>query len=130
MANKYRKKLGLFIIRIEEEHPENYDFLLKLKNKLDIGDANIEVHKCPIKNYKELIVSYKTIYMNTFNVTVLDITNPKAFKTVFRHESFQLWESPICGFLVDSTKDYIIVNSAGMSIIALGSEDKRAYKGN
>ena len=73
---------------MEEEHPEKFNFLLKLKNKLDIGDANIEVHKCQTRHYKELIISYKTIYMNTFNVTVLDITNPKAFKTVFRHESF------------------------------------------
>lgn len=46
MANKYRKKLGLFIIKLEEEHPDNFEFLLKLKNKLDIGDADIEVHKC------------------------------------------------------------------------------------
>ena len=68
--------------------------------------------------------------MNTYNITVLDITNPKFFKTIFRHESFQLWESPIGGFLVDSTKDFIILNSAGLSIVALGSEDKRAYKGN
>ena len=88
MANKYRGKLGLFIIKLDEENPDDYKFLLKLKNKLDIGDADIEVHKCQEKHYKELIVSYKTIYMNTYNVTVIDITDPKRFKTIFRHESF------------------------------------------
>ena len=101
MANKYREKLGLFIIKLEEEHPENYMFLLKIKNKLDVGDADIEVHKCKEKGYKELIISYKTIYMNTYNVTVIDITSPTVFKTIFRHESFQLWESPIKGFMVE-----------------------------
>ena len=130
MANKYRGKLGLFIIKLDEENPDDYKFLLKLKNKLDIGDADIEVHKCHEKHYKELIVSYKTIYMNTYNVTVIDITDPKKFKTIFRHESFQLWESPIKGFLVDSTKDYVTLNSNGLSILALGSTDKRVHTGN
>ena len=75
MANKYKHKLGLFVIKLEEENPEKPHFLLKLKNKLDIGDADIEVHKCPEKGYKELIISYKTIYLNSYNVTVIDITN-------------------------------------------------------
>jgi len=47
---------------------------MKLKNKLDISDANIFVLRNPVKMYKELILSYKTIYLNTYNITVLDIS--------------------------------------------------------
>jgi len=130
MANKYKDKLGMFVIKLEEEAPENFIFLLKLKNKLDIGDADIEVHKDNFKGYKELILSYKTIYMNTYNVTVIDITQKNRFKTIFRHESFQLWESPIKGFLIESTKDYVMLNRDGLWIMALGNEDKRIFNGN
>jgi hypothetical protein len=47
---------------------------MKLKNKLDIADANIFVLRNPDRMYKELVLSYKTIYLNTYNITVLDIS--------------------------------------------------------
>ena len=37
---------------------------------------------------KELVISYKTIYINTFNVAVLDITTEAQQQMIFRHESF------------------------------------------
>ena len=44
------------------------------KNKLEIGDCNIYVIRGidPIskKYYKELVIAYKTIYINTYNVFV------------------------------------------------------------
>ena len=48
---------------------------MKWKNKLDIADADIALTEA--NEYRELIVSYKTIFMNTFNVLMVDITNPK-----------------------------------------------------
>lgn len=58
----------------DDEKPNQYKFLLKWKNKLDIGDAGIQIIRQKNK-FKELAISYKTIYMNTFNVQVIDISN-------------------------------------------------------
>lgn len=90
MANRYHDKLGFFCIVFHEENPDDFHFLIKLKNKLDIADANIYVLRNMAKMYKELVLSYKTIYLNTYNVTILDISNPKDQNenAVFRHESF------------------------------------------
>lgn len=94
MANRYKGKLGFFVIRFQEEDPDDSHFLIKLKNKLEINDANIFVMRTmgqgPEKNnnYKELVLSFKTIYLNAFNITVLDISKKHKENAVFRHESF------------------------------------------
>ena len=90
MANRYHDKLGFFVIVFHEENPDDFHFLINYKNKLDIGDANIMVLRNSQKMYKELILSYKTIYLNTYNITVLDISTAfaKNENAVFRHESF------------------------------------------
>jgi hypothetical protein len=43
LTNKYEEKLGFFVLKIKEGNPYNQDnsFLIKWKNKLDIGDTNI-----------------------------------------------------------------------------------------
>jgi hypothetical protein len=43
LANKYREKLGFFLIRMSENDPGDFKFLTKWKNKLDLGDASINV---------------------------------------------------------------------------------------
>jgi hypothetical protein len=60
---------------------------LKYKNKLDIADADIAVMRNPAKQLKELIVSYKSININTYNVYVVDISSDVPWP-LFRHESF------------------------------------------
>jgi hypothetical protein len=47
---------------------------MKWKNKLDIADADIAVVRNEDKKFKELVVSYKTIFINTYNVKVIDIS--------------------------------------------------------
>jgi len=37
---------------------------------------------------KELIISFKTIYINTYNVVCMDITVDDEQLMIFRHESF------------------------------------------
>ena len=64
-------------------------------------------------------------------VTVIDISDIKEeHSTIFRHESFQLWESDVMGLLISSNKDFIILNRDGMSVMPLGKQDKRVFKGN
>jgi len=63
----------------------NGEFIINMGNKLDIADANMFVLKNETHGYKELIVSYKTMYINTFNCMVVDLTDKLI---IFRHESF------------------------------------------
>jgi hypothetical protein len=93
LANKFQEKLGFFIIKMKELNPNAFKFLIRWKNKLDIGDTYGTVCRNHKKGFKELIISYKTIYINTFNVIVMDITTDDESTLIFRHESFQLWES-------------------------------------
>lgn len=56
-----------------------------------------------------------------------DKKNPQV--TLFRHESFQLWEGEVRGFLINSNinskKDFCILSKTGLDIIALGIIDKK-----
>ena len=107
MANKYRDRLGLYVVKFNEDDPDDYHFVIKHNNKLEINDGNIFVMrslglgKDGNSHYKELVLSFKTIYMNSFNITVLDISRNKQENAVFRHECFQLWESPCFGFMIE-----------------------------
>lgn len=124
LANKYMEKLGVFLIKFEEEEPLNHKFFLKYKNKLDIADADIAVMRNPQKQLKELIVSYKSININTYNVYVVDISGDTPWP-LFRHESFQLWESQISAFYLEKSKDYVMINRDGISVLSLGCFQKK-----
>ena len=85
------------------------------------------------QEYKEIIIGYKTIYINTFCVEVNDISGVKDnSKTItsMNHESFQLWESDVYGFMITGNKDFIIINKTGMIIISLGQKSKREIVDN
>ena len=75
------------MIRVSEEDPSDYQFLIKWTNKLDIGDPNLYILKNEEKGHKELIVSYKSIFINTYNVMCLDISIMDEQLMIFRHES-------------------------------------------
>ena len=133
LTNKFEEKLGFFVIKFKEDNPLTKSFLIKWKNKLDIGDTNINVLRT--ENTKEVIISFKTININTYNLMVMDISKDsvgqKEKKTIiFRHESFQLWESKITGMLLNKHKDFITLNRDGINILALGSKDKRPLVDN
>jgi len=58
---------------------------------------------------------------------VIDISTPEQW-LLFRHESFQLWESQITGFLMKRTKDFVTINRDGVSVYSLGTQMKRVIK--
>jgi hypothetical protein len=68
VANKFQDKLGVFVIRFDEDDPNHSNFFLKYKNKLDIADVDIAVSRCATNNLKELIIGYKTIHSNIYTV--------------------------------------------------------------
>jgi hypothetical protein len=74
LSNKYDEKLGFFVFSIKENDPFDNKFFIKYKNKLDIGDADIYILRSKKNRLKEIVISYKTIYINTFNILVMDIS--------------------------------------------------------
>ena len=111
---------------MNELKPEQHSFLIKWKNKLDIGDPNMFILRNKEKGYKELIVSYKSIYINVYNIVCMDISVEDAQLLLFRHESFQLYESECTGILLEDNKDFIHLSKSGMQVLSLGSNEKRA----
>ena len=55
LANKYDEKLGFFLIKMSESDTNNFIFLTKYKNKLDIGDATVSVARDEERGYKEVV---------------------------------------------------------------------------
>ena len=140
LANKYNEKLGFYLLKIEDNDPNKYDFVMKWENKLDIGDVDIYINRVikeqgeerykKIFKFKELLISYKTIYMNTYTLQVFDISDSDQDGladnwTVFKHESFQLWEQKVCGIFLKNNKDFVTMNSQGIQVMTLSERDTR-----
>ena len=69
----------------------------------------------------EIVVSYKSIGINTFNCFVLNLES-QLIK--YWNESYQLWESPVLGFLLESN-DFMMLDKNGVSLISLGEQRSR-----
>ena len=54
-----------------------------------------------------------------FFVIVVDLLNEEV---VFRHDSFNLWETKIMSFLNDATLDYVSLSERGMGVIGLSTQ--------
>ena len=124
IANRYDEMLGFFVLKFLEHDPNQKKFLMRDKNKLDIGDADMFINYRS-KDSRELIISYKSIYINTYTISVLDLWEDSDKALLFRHEIFQLWESEIQGLLLQEAKDFISINKDGIHVIALGSTSRR-----
>ena len=75
IANVCNDKLGFFVIKISSKNIKDHMYLIKWKKKLDIGDAKICILNDRKKKLKEIIISYKTIYINVYNILVLDLNH-------------------------------------------------------
>ena len=124
LANKQFEKLGFFLLKFNAFNPNEGKYLARWKNKLDIGDTNICVIRNEKTGYRELVIAYKTIFINTYNVMVLDMLSDKN-SMLFRHESFQLWESACTSTLPNHSQDFLIVNRDGIQVLSLGQVDKK-----
>ena len=71
--------------------------------------------------YKELIVGYKTIYINTYSLWCTDLGGEsKDRATLQKIECFQLWESAISGIALMKNKDWVTFSKSGVNVVALG----------
>ena len=128
LANKKEGRLGYYLLSIEIDNPDKEsEYLINWNNKLDIGNCDIqmmtETLKCGVKE-QYIVVSYKCIGINTFNVFVIDLET-KLIK--YWHESYQLWESPVKGFLLN-TNDFLILSKDGINVLSLGEKEGRTIK--
>jgi len=64
--------LGFFVKKMNLKDPTKNRFIIKWKNKLDIGDVNISVMTDGNAGFKELVIAFKQAYINTFNIIVMD----------------------------------------------------------
>lgn len=64
------------------------------------------------------------IGINTFNVFVIDLETQLIR---YWHESYQLWESPVLGFLLE-TNDFLILSKDGVNVISIGENDAREIR--
>lgn len=64
------------------------------------------------------------IGINTFNIFVIDL-DTQLIK--YWHESYQLWESPVRGFLLKS-KEFMILSKDGIQILMLGNKPPKVVK--
>lgn len=117
MANRHKFELGIYLLKIYQDKPsEKSEFLIRWNTKMNIGDVNFYIMRDDKKNLKELIVSYLTIYENSHNVIVMDISDTISEKKhmIFRHESFHLWEQQITGLLLSESKDFLCLSQKGI----------------
>ena len=111
LSNKHKNLLGFFLLCIDKDTPlEGCRWLMKIQNNLDTGDAKVHIVRDGNQAIKELIVSYKLIYMNTYNVIVMEVDGTPLFK----HESFQLWEHRVRGILIQNSKDFVTFSKQGL----------------
>lgn len=101
---------------------EEPKFVLMWDSKLKIDDANVTIQLDQVtQKDRHFILSFKTMYANNYCLYILD---HRTFKIIYRHDHYQLWESPSCGFLNTCTNDFVCLNKNGMSFIPVGQTNK------
>lgn len=133
LCGKKNGIIGFFLVSFNESDPHDYKYLTMWRHQLDIDDAHMAISRGTDKDgpFKELIISYKTIYINTFTVVTKDLSDDSDnIGVLSKHESFQLWESNISGMLLTDSKDFLSFSKAGINILALGQVPKRKLVDN
>lgn len=139
MANKREGMLGYYFVSIGVEDPiNNQKFLIKWNNKLDIRDCDVSMFHEKLgcgTEHNYVVLSFKSIGINTYNVIVFDLEAEKNHcgdslgKPKYWHESFQLWESSVKGFLLSSNY-FMILSKSGINLLALGHSGSRQILDN
>ena len=88
LANKRDNRLGIYIFSMDMNNPTKpANYLINWSNKLDIADCDLHLMQITKGRFikKSLVVSYKSIGINTFNVSVIDL---KTKLVKYWHESY------------------------------------------
>jgi hypothetical protein len=132
LSNRQSSSIGFFLVKFFAVNPGKYKFITMWRHLLEVGDANMSISKGMDSHgvwYKELIVGYKTIFINTYNIVVIDLAKDgEKMGTLQRFESFQLWESKCSSILLHNNEFYITFSNRGMNVVALGASEKYKLK--
>ena len=93
--------------------------MINKNNRLDVDGCNMSIFRDEAIDAPVLVVSYKSIYVNTYTINVINLNNGLL---LFKYDTFCLWEIGIMSFLNDSTNDYITLTNSGMKITGLSSD--------
>ena len=95
LCNRKAGVIGFFLFKFSEKDPNDYKYLTMWRHQLDIDDANMSISRGSDSRsgedgaFKELIISYKTIYINTFTVVIKDLSdNSDNIGILAKHEAF------------------------------------------
>lgn len=126
LANKHKGKLGFYMIHFNLNNPKESHYYISWNNKLDIGDADMyPMSEGEGSNKKDFIlVCYKMIGVNTYNVFVFDQVS---HLIRYWFEGYQLWESRIKGFLL-SSNDFLMLGKEGMQMLSIGTKASRTVR--
>ena len=157
LANRVERQRGIYLIEVDENDIEQnvltkdkIKYIFKDPNYLNISDADINILgnqnegsvDSSLLSYSEqdqqLVVSYKSIYVNTYTVIVIKVSSAeeekekdshcRSSRIVFLHESLHIWESQVKGYLLTS-HDFIILTQDGIKALSLArSSCKKTIK--
>lgn len=108
VANKRHKMIGYYLLKLNSHdlleninNPKNLEeqFMINFPNKKDIRDVDLHCLDMT-QEHKQLLVSYKSIYINKYYITLIDCDTGNI---ILQHETFCLWESGISSFYVQKT---------------------------
>ncbi len=99
LANRKDKKLGFYLLRLDLNDLEaKPTYLICWNNKLDIADCDMNLMTEHTKTTigdkevqyvnRQMVVSYKMIGINTYNVFVFDLLNSEMNLIKYWHESY------------------------------------------
>lgn len=109
------------MLKIDEINPFKHTFILKIPTRLEICNAKIDLMFNEELKFKELVISYKTIFRNTFTIYGIDLST-KHYYSIFKHESFHLWENQIRSIFVPDKHEICLLDQNGISVVSFSSE--------
>ena len=129
LANLRNGILGYYLIQFDSKNPGICQFLSTVRNPLNIDDATMHIFNeldPELGVLKELVIGFKTININTYNVMTFDISGASKRKDViFNHESYQLWESKMYGLLLNSSNEFVTLSKTGINVVSFGASHKK-----
>ena len=128
LANIKDGVLGYYLIQFEAKNPGICQFLTTVRVPLNIDDASMHIFNEfdeKIGVYKELVVGFKTININTYNIMLIDISGGRKKQVLYNHECYQLWESKISGCLLDISSEFVTFSKTGINVVSLSSKHKK-----
>ena len=131
VANKQMDLLGFYLLKFSPKEPEKFKNITEWRHKLDIGDVSLNIKRGVdpvVGHYKELIIGFKVIYMNTYTVHIEDLSGPEADRGILlRHEGYHLWEEEVTGMTIGS-EYYMQLTSDGLKVLVIGSQEKASFE--